>query len=88
MADAVVTGLQEITDALKSMPDKMLKSTLRSAVRAGANEVKNAIKANAPVDTGKLQKSIKVKASRGTKDTIIFKVKRAFTKNIKMELVM
>jgi HK97 gp10 family phage protein len=75
LSETLITGLKELTDKLEEMPDKMLRSALRAAARAAANEVKAAIKAAAPVDTGTLQKAIKIKVGRGTKNTVVFNVK-------------
>jgi HK97 gp10 family phage protein len=80
-----IKGLQELTDNLKAMPDKLMKNVIRSGARAGANEIKAAIKAAAPVDTGTLQKSIKVKAGRGTKDMVVFNVKTGVYKKFKQQ---
>lgn len=53
-----IDGLRELNNALKLLDDKMQKSISRKAVTAGAKVIRAAARANAPVKTGKLKKSI------------------------------
>jgi len=51
---------------LKSLPAKIERNIMRAALRAGAAEFRTAAKANVPVESGALRRSIKV--STGTKN--------------------
>lgn len=51
-----VTGLRELGEKLKALPDKLRSRTLRDAVKAGAELVRDAAKAAAPVYTGPVSK--------------------------------
>lgn len=53
-----VEGLRELRDQLQRMSAKMSKKILRSATTAGARVIVVAARANAPVKTGALKKSI------------------------------
>jgi HK97 gp10 family phage protein len=55
-----VKGLKELQAMLDTLPAKMEANIMRSALRAGANVVKNEAQANVPVDTGTLRKGLKV----------------------------
>lgn len=65
-----VAGLQQ---ALRQLPYHMSKSSHRAAARAGAAELARAIKAGAPVRTGRLKRSIAV-AAGGRGEGARFKV--------------
>lgn len=64
-----VKGLRELHAALQSLPIKLEKNVMRSALRAGANVIRNEARATAAFadQTGKLRKSIRVstRATRG-----------------------
>lgn len=60
MADVRVKGLAELQAFLDQLPAKMEANIMRSALRAGANIVRDQAKANAPVKTGLLREGLKV----------------------------
>lgn len=55
-----VKGLKELDKFLQQLPAKVEKNILRSALRAGANVVKEEAKARVPVDSGLLRDGLKV----------------------------
>lgn len=59
-----VSGLKELDAALKELPNNVAKKHLRTALRAGAKIVQAEAKRLAPVETGALKKSIKVRARK------------------------
>lgn len=69
-----IKGGKELDAFLKTLPAKMEKNIMRSALRKGANEIRNEAKANVPVDRGDLKKSLKV-STGGKRGKIIAKVK-------------
>lgn len=54
-----VKGLAQLQAALDSLPAKLERNIMRGALRAGANTLRDAAKANAPADTGALRDSIR-----------------------------
>lgn len=58
MIDMKVEGLADLLKALNELPKELHRGPLRSAVSAAAKVVQDEAKANAPVDTGVLQKAI------------------------------
>jgi HK97 gp10 family phage protein len=60
MADSNIIGGRELDAALQSLSVKVEKNILRSALRQGANQFKEAIQANIPVDSGALRRSVRV----------------------------
>ncbi|NHZ38332.1 HK97-gp10 family putative phage morphogenesis protein [Massilia rubra] len=60
MADPNITGGRELDAFLQQFSVKLEKNIMRSALRAGANEFKEEIKANIPVDSGALRSSVRV----------------------------
>lgn len=58
-----IKGGKELDAFLKTLPAKMEKNIMRSALRKGANEIATDAKANVPVDSGDLKASIKVSTS-------------------------
>lgn len=74
MADEIIKGGRELDAFLQSLPVKVEKNILRSALRAGANEFKAEIKANAPVDDGDLRDSVRV-STRSKGGTVYASVK-------------
>lgn len=56
-----VEGIGEVSEVLSQLAPKHAIALLRSTVDGIAREVAKDIKAHAPVDTGKLKKSIKAK---------------------------
>lgn len=69
MADESILGGRALDAALASLPVKVEKNILRSALRAGANEYKKEVRANAPVVDGDLRASVRV-ATRAKKGTV------------------
>lgn len=51
-----ITGLKELQDALKQLPDRIAKNVLRGAVSAGATVIRKEAQAKAPVYTGSVSK--------------------------------
>lgn len=73
-----IDGLSDLITSLNQLTDRVQKNIVRSGVRSGAAVIRDAIKAKAPVLTGKTKKSIKVKAIGGkksNKDLVTFKVR-------------
>lgn len=60
MADVHVKGLRELQAFLDTLPAKIEKNIMRTAMRAGAKVVKDAAVQNVPVKSGALRKSLKV----------------------------
>lgn len=60
MSEIRVKGLADLNKFLQQLPAKMEQNVLRSALRAGANVVKEEAKANVPVDSGVLRDGLKV----------------------------
>ncbi|ATQ75087.1 hypothetical protein CR152_11555 [Massilia violaceinigra] len=67
MADSNIRGGRELSALLSTLPAKLEKNVMRSALRAGAVVIREEAKANVPVDQGLLKKSIRVStgAKRG-----------------------
>lgn len=57
-----VTGVEALDRKLRAMPTKIRNRVLRQAVKAGADLVADRARELVPVDTGDLQRSIKVRA--------------------------
>lgn len=73
-----IDGLSDLIASLNQLTDRVQKNIVTSGVRSGAAVIRDAVKAKAPVLTGKTKKSIKVKAIRGKKsdkDVVTFKVR-------------
>lgn len=63
-------GGKELQEALNQLPAKIERNVMRSALRQGANVIRNQARQNVPVDDGDLKKSIKVSTrARGGKAT-------------------
>lgn len=60
MSEFRVKGLADLNKFLQQLPAKMEQNVLRSALRAGANVVRDEAKANVPVDSGLLRDGLKV----------------------------
>lgn len=63
MADSNIRGGRELSAFLSSLPAKLGKNIMRSALRAGAAVIRDEAKANVPVDQGLLKKSVRVSTS-------------------------
>jgi len=59
-----IEGAKELERKLLSFEPKLGRKIIRQALRNAAKPILNAAKANVPVDTGDLKKSLKVKAMR------------------------
>jgi len=55
-----VSGLADLQKFLDALPAKMEANIMRSALRQGANVIRNEAKANVPVKTGLLRDGLKV----------------------------
>lgn len=60
MSDEYIGGGRQLDDFLKTLSTKVEKNIMRSALRQGANAFKDAVKANIPVDSGALRRSVRV----------------------------
>lgn len=60
MSEIRVKGLSELQKFLDQLPAKLEANVMRSALRAGAKVIQAEAKANVPVQSGELRKSIKV----------------------------
>lgn len=65
-----ITGGAQLDDFLQSLPAKVEKNIMRSALRAGGNVIRDEGRANVPVKLGNLRKSIRV--STGAKGGQVF----------------
>lgn len=74
MTTTTIQGLGDLKANLQSLPDKLMKRVLTSALRQGANVIKDEAKALCPVETGALRASIRVTARRGTATLVHFNV--------------
>lgn len=63
MAETRIKGLSELQAMLDTLPAKVEKNILRSALRAGAKPVLAAAKAGVPVRSGKLRDSLRITTS-------------------------
>lgn len=66
MADTFLElkGFKELAAAMRELPERVAKNALRSAVGAGAAEIRKEAKLHAPVDSGRLKTSIYQKQIR------------------------
>lgn len=69
-----IEGLKECLASLKDLEPRLQKSIVRKALRAGANVIRKAAQSDAPVQSGLLRKSIKVKAGKRSKHSISINV--------------
>ncbi|QOY96332.1 HK97 gp10 family phage protein [Massilia sp. UMI-21] len=60
MADETIAGGRALDALLQTLPVKVEKNILRAAMRAGAAVFREQAKANVPVDSGALRRSLKV----------------------------
>lgn len=56
-----VKGLKELNAGLEELPEKLRRNVLRSALRAAAVVLRDEVKLNAPVKSGKLRDGVKVR---------------------------
>ena len=64
MIHTEIRGLGGIAQLLADLPQKVQKRVLRQALRRGARLIADAAKAESPVDTGNLRRSITVHYDR------------------------
>lgn len=80
MADLLVSGMAELRRAFEQLPAKLVKNSIRTGLRKGANLVKQQAQANFNAGQGPsdlstaLRKSIRVAARRGTATRVVFNV--------------
>lgn len=74
MAEVRVKGLADLNKLLQQLPAKMEANVLRGALRAGAKVLEAQVRANVPVDTGRLRDSIRVsvRSRRGRVTASVF----------------
>ena len=58
-------GIDELEQRLRAMPDKIVRSVFRKALRSTANKTKRRLKRGTPKRTGEAGRSIKVKVRIG-----------------------
>lgn len=61
MAEIRVEGLAALEKALSTLPDKLERNIVRSALRAGLREMQKEAQARVPVKSGALRASLKIK---------------------------
>ena len=68
MNTVTVSGLKELDDLLKQLPVKIERNVMRGAMRAGqkviADAAKNNLRQNGSVDTGELERSVRIRFQR------------------------
>ena len=69
-----ITGVDEVIRLMQQV-DKVSQSVVTRAAKAGANIVKKDAKANAPVRSGALKKSITMKAEKRKKGKKVYDIK-------------
>jgi HK97 gp10 family phage protein len=75
MSDQNITGGRELDAFLQQFSVKAEKNILRSALRAGAAVFREEVKANIPVDSGDLRRSVRISAkSKGGRVTASLKI--------------
>jgi HK97 gp10 family phage protein len=60
MADQNIIGGRALDAALQTLSAKVEKNILRSALRQGANQFRDEVRANIPVESGDLRRSVRV----------------------------
>ena len=71
MSDIEVKGLIELQRALQALPVRIEKNVMRGAVNAGGQVFRKEARANVPVKSGDLRKSIRVSVRVSTKAGVI-----------------
>jgi HK97 gp10 family phage protein len=64
------SGIDKVFRELQAIDKKLRGKVIRQAQRAGAKVLKGEIQDEAPVDSGRTRRSVKVKAGRRKKDQI------------------
>ena len=73
--DFKLLGIKELEAKFRRLPDRVQKKILRPSMRAGAKEVQQAAKAAVPKDTGRLRRSLILKAIKRSRNRIGFVVR-------------
>lgn len=75
-------GAKELSRAMRGLPKTMQRKLLMQGLRAGAKIFQSAAKANVPVDSGALRRSIKVRVgkvrTKGDKSVVVITGKSMF----------
>lgn len=66
-----LTGARELDLALRNLDRKIARKLVRQALRAGAKIIRDEAQQNAPVLSGQLKKSIKVRAAKSRRRGVI-----------------
>lgn len=61
---ATVTGFREFEDLLKQLPKRVARKVMAGALRKAAAPIRDSARANVPVETGEMRKSIKIYAGK------------------------
>lgn len=61
VAEIRVEGLSELQKALQTLPDKLERNIIRSALRSGLREMQKEAVARVPIKTGALRQSLRIK---------------------------
>lgn len=61
MANVSIEGLSQLNDILNSLPEKIERNIVRSALRSGLKQMKVEAEALVPIRTGALRQSLKIK---------------------------
>ncbi|WP_442765105.1 HK97-gp10 family putative phage morphogenesis protein [Sulfurospirillum cavolei] len=69
-----IKGLEQLISKLNNLPEKLEKKVIRAAVRKGAILVRDKAREKAPVKTGTLKKSIKIRSNKVANGIISFKI--------------
>jgi HK97 gp10 family phage protein len=70
MIKGKLEGIEDFKKLLEKLDRKTQKKVIRQAIRAGAKVFAKEMKANAPVETGRLKRSIKVRMGKRRKNII------------------
>lgn len=80
-----VDGIAELQERLKEFGVKEGRAIMRNTIRAVAAKITKQAKTNAPVDSGGLKDSIRLRPRRSTPDNPIFEVWAGSTKGAKFD---
>lgn len=70
MAEKLSFDLSQVGKRLAALDRKLRDKAIRQALREGAKAMAAAVRARSPVETGKLKKSVKVRAGKRRRDEI------------------
>jgi HK97 gp10 family phage protein len=74
VAEKLVLDLARVGKLLADLDKKLRDKAIRQALREGAKVVAAAVKARAPVETGRLKKSVKVRAGKRKRNEISMRI--------------